>query len=207
MAESIFRVWSIDGHAVVATPPWIDARNPGELRRILLAVTSEHAVTLVDLSETSFLGCEGVGALAGGRQDARAAGRDLQLVVGCPARLRTSTLAGLTALFSVYRTVTNPLGRPRRLRPGGCLGPDLNDRPGQLADRDVRACHHAWRVQAAHAAGRLCTWDRPPMPAPRRRCPTWSRRKPRGGRSLTARRPSCSGRPPARRAHRPPRGL
>lgn len=109
MAESIFRVWSADSHAVVATPPSVDARNAGELRRILLAVGRKHAVVLVDLSETSFLGCEGVGALAGGLQDARAAGRELQLVVGCPAQLRTLTLAGLTALFSVYRTVAEAL--------------------------------------------------------------------------------------------------
>jgi anti-sigma B factor antagonist len=109
MAESVFRVWLADSHAIVATPPSIDARNASELRRILLTLASQRALILVDLSETGFLGCEGVGALAGGLDEARAAGRKLLLVVGCPAQLRTLTIAGLTGMFSLYRTVTEAL--------------------------------------------------------------------------------------------------
>lgn len=109
MAESFFWVWSVGGRAVVALPHEVDMQNAAELRRILAAVSINHEVVLIDLSQTSLCDCTGLGVLLGGLHDARVSGRELRLVVGCPALLRTSTLAGLAGLFSIYRTVAEAL--------------------------------------------------------------------------------------------------
>jgi len=117
MAESIFRVWMSSRHAIVRLPARIGVDNASELRRILTAVTGLYPVILVDLSETGFLDCAALGGLLEGLHRASAADRELRLVVGCPAQLRTLTLAGLSSFFRVYRSVAEALAVPQA-RPG-----------------------------------------------------------------------------------------
>jgi anti-anti-sigma factor len=115
VAESIFRIWSARGHAVVMPPAAIDVRNATELRRLLAAAARDHPVVLLDLSETVVFDCSGLGVLLGGLHDARIEGWELRLVVGCPAPLRTVVLTVLSNFCTLFRTVPEALAA----RPGG----------------------------------------------------------------------------------------
>ena len=95
------KVQWVGPHAVVAMPTEIDAVNAGRIRQGLLsAVSLTAAVTVIDMSGTTFCDSAGVQAIVAAYRQATANGTELRLIA--TAVLRILTIAGIGELVSIY---------------------------------------------------------------------------------------------------------
>ena len=105
-----FRVSSLDGPPIVATPDEIDATNSDELRAALLAASADDApVVVADLSATSFCDSTALGVLVRTAKQLTSNGAELRLVAQAAPVLRIFALTGVDTVLPIYATLPEAL--------------------------------------------------------------------------------------------------
>lgn len=104
--------------SVITMPAEIDAINADEISRALIsAASSDAAVLVIDMTETTFCDSAGVQAIVAAHKQAATTGTQLRLAA--TAALRILTLVGVDQLIPVFPTLEAALaGAPPRQAPG-----------------------------------------------------------------------------------------
>jgi len=104
-----FPVWRRDGLPVIFSPAELDINNVARLDAAMLAVASDSARMVVDMTATRFCGCCTLDVLVRAQARARARGGEIRLVVATPMVRRIFAVTGLSENFSIYPTLTTAL--------------------------------------------------------------------------------------------------
>jgi anti-sigma B factor antagonist len=109
----------VSGVPVVTAPEEIDIINVGQFRQALLASAAcGAAITVVDLTRTRFCDSAGLHALVAAYKRARAAGRELRLVIPGASVLRVFAISGLDRVMACYGELGQALAQPGAHQPG-----------------------------------------------------------------------------------------
>jgi anti-sigma B factor antagonist len=100
MPDEGFPVEVADGVLVVSAPEEIDITNVEGLRSVLFkAAANGHGTVVVDMTQTQFCDSSGLHTLIAAHRRARAAGREVLLVIPCTAVLRVFAITGMDTVI------------------------------------------------------------------------------------------------------------
>jgi anti-sigma B factor antagonist len=89
----------------------IDVATSPRLQELLTGlIEGGSTFVIVNLTDVSFIDSTGLGALAAGVKEARAAGGDIRLVVTSPQIIKLLELTGLDEVFSVASSTKDAVG-------------------------------------------------------------------------------------------------
>jgi anti-sigma B factor antagonist len=123
MAEQGFRIWTLAGLPIIASPAEIDIANAHELREALLtAGDTVHATVVLDMTQTAFCDSNALNALVRAQQRAAAGGGELRLVIREAMLLRIFAVTGIDRMFPIFSSLPEalaprPHGTPPAFRP------------------------------------------------------------------------------------------
>ena len=153
MPEQGFRIWSLGGLPIIASPAEIDIANAHALRGALVAARdTDHGTVVLDMTQTAFCDSNALNVLVRARNRAAAGGGEVRLVIRETSLLRIFAITGIDRMFPIFATLPEALApgphgpaaafRPRHaslagFRSARALGPACPNgrRPGHPARR------------------------------------------------------------------------
>jgi anti-sigma B factor antagonist len=128
--EQGFRLWSLGGLPIIASPAEIDIANAHELREALIAACdTDHCTVIMDLTQTVCCDSNALNVLVRARKRTAAGGGELRLVIRDASLLRVFAVTGIDRMFPIFASL------PEALAPGPHRDP--------AAFRSVRAVRPA----------------------------------------------------------------
>ncbi len=113
MPEQGFRIWSLGGLPIIASPAEIDIANAHELCEALIAACdTEHCTVVMDLTQTLLCDSNALNVLVRARKRTAAGGGELRLVIRDASLLRVFAVTGIDRMFPIFASL------PEALAPG-----------------------------------------------------------------------------------------